>query len=173
MIRNLLDLSKKIDGLTVEVVQAINDVAVNLGIPFFIVGAAARDIILRYGYGIETIRATVDIDLAVRVSNWEQYNMLKGGLTKTGLFTEDSRQAQRILYKSGFPIDIIPFGKVEDQNGLVSWPPDYDIKINTFGFEEAFDHSILVRLRSDPDLDVRFASLEGQAILKLISWDDN
>ena len=29
--------------------------------PFFVIGATARDIILKYGYGIETIRATNDI----------------------------------------------------------------------------------------------------------------
>ena len=31
--------------------------------PFFVVGASARDIVLKFGFGIETIRATNDIDL--------------------------------------------------------------------------------------------------------------
>ncbi len=62
MNENLLDLSEKIDGFTVEILDTIADVAESLKVPFFVVGAMARDIILTQGYGIETGRATQDID---------------------------------------------------------------------------------------------------------------
>jgi predicted nucleotidyltransferase len=62
MSKNLLDLSGKIDDLTGGLFVAIASVATSLGIPFFVVGATARDMILSYGYGIQTIRATYDID---------------------------------------------------------------------------------------------------------------
>lgn len=61
MNKNLLDLSEKIDQLTVSVYETITKVADSSGIKYFIVGASARDIVLRYGYGIHTIRATVDL----------------------------------------------------------------------------------------------------------------
>ena len=62
MNKNLLDLSGKIDELIVSIYETIAKVADSSGIKYFIVGASARDIVLRYGYGIHTIRATVDID---------------------------------------------------------------------------------------------------------------
>ncbi len=173
MTRKLLDLSQKIDEFMVQVVEAIDNVATNLNIPFFVVGATARDVILKYSYDINTIRATIDIDLAVRVPDWEQYDMLRRDLIMTGMFENDNRVPQRILYQGSYPVDIVPFGKVQDQNGHISWPPEHEIKLNALGFEESFNDSILVRLRSDPPLDVRFASLVGQAVLKLISWKDD
>lgn len=173
MSRRLLELSQKIDESIVQVVEAIDNVASNLNIPFFVVGATARDVILKHGYDIDTISATIDIDLAVRVPDWEQYEVLRRDLILTGMFEEDRRQPQRVLYEGSYPVDIVPFGKVQDQEGHISWPPDYGVKLNALGFEESFNDSILVRLRSDPPLDVRFASLVGQAILKLISWNDN
>lgn len=173
MTRKLLDLSQKIDDLTVQVVEAIDNVANDLNIPFFVVGAAARDAILKHGYDINTIRATIDIDLAVRVPDWDQYDALRRALIMTGKFKDDKRQARRVLYEGSYPVDIVPFGKVQDQDGRISWPPEYEIELNALGFEQSFNDSTLVRLRSDPALDVRFASLVGQALLKLISWNDN
>ncbi len=58
MKENLLDLSGKIDGFTVEFLDTIADVAESFKVPFFVVGAMARDILLTEGYGIETGRAT-------------------------------------------------------------------------------------------------------------------
>jgi len=40
------------------------------------------------------------------------------------------------------------------------------------GFEEAYEHSVTVRLGSDPELDIKLASLPGLAIMKLISWKE-
>jgi len=67
------DLSGKIDAETVSVLRAIKDVADSLKIPFFVVGAAARDIILRYCCNVTPHRATMDIDIAVEVENWTQF----------------------------------------------------------------------------------------------------
>ena len=42
--------------------------------------------------------------------------------------------------------------------------------MSTLGFEESYRHSLAVRLRSNPILDVKFASLPGLALMKIISW---
>ncbi|MGD9161830.1 MAG: hypothetical protein PVG39_25695 [Desulfobacteraceae bacterium] len=70
MSRNLLDLSGKIDPLTIELFETIKNTADSGGINFFVVGASARDMILEYGYEIKTKRATMDIDLGVQVADW-------------------------------------------------------------------------------------------------------
>jgi len=172
MKENLLDLSGKIDNLTIEIFHCIAHVADSLNIPFFVIGAAARDIILQYGYGILTTRATVDIDFGVQVSDWEHYKQLRDGLISTGEFTSDKKKAQRILFEKNFPVDIIPFGAIANLDNSVSWPPDHEVEMSTLGFEESYCHSLTVRLRSDPILDVQFSSLPGLALMKIISWHD-
>jgi len=49
MTKKLLDLSGKIDEL-IPIIGEITQVADSLGIPFFVIGAAARDLILKHGY---------------------------------------------------------------------------------------------------------------------------
>jgi hypothetical protein len=48
MKENPLNFSGKIDNPTIAMFDCIAHVADSLNIPFFVVGAAARDIILRY-----------------------------------------------------------------------------------------------------------------------------
>jgi len=172
MKENLLDLSGKIDNPTIEIFECIAHVADSLNIPFFVVGAAARDIILQYGYGILTTRATADIDFGVQVSDWERYKQLRDGLISTGKFTSDKKKVQRILFEKNFPVDIIPFGAIANLDNSVSWPPDHEVEMSTLGFEESYRHSLTVRLRSDPILYVQFSSLPGLALMKIISWHD-
>ena len=171
MTRKLLDLSKKIDRFTVELFKIIANVSESMNAPFFVVGAAARDIILKYGYGIETIRATNDIDLGVEVTDWDQYTKLREDLVATGEF-EPTGEPQRLRYKGSVLIDIIPFGAIANPDGIFSWPPDHEVEMNTLGFDESYQHALTVRLRRKPDLDIKFANPAGLALMKLISWDD-
>lgn len=171
MTKKLLDLSGKIDRFTVELFENIANVAESMSAPFFVVGATARDIILKYGYGIETIRATNDIDLGVEVSDWDQYIKIREALVATGRF-EPTREPQRLKYQGSVFIDIIPFGAIADPGGSFSWPPNHEVEMNTLGFEESYQNSLTVRLKRKPDLDVKFANQAGLALMKLISWDD-
>ena len=49
MSRSLLDLSGKIDTLTIELFEIIKNTADTQDIKFFVIGASARDMILEYG----------------------------------------------------------------------------------------------------------------------------
>jgi predicted nucleotidyltransferase len=171
MTRKLLDLSEKVDKFTVELFEIIANVAGSMNAPFFVVGATARDIILEYGYGIEPIRATNDIDLGVEVSGWDQYTKLRDDLVATGKF-EPTGEPQRLRYKRSVLIDIIPFVAIADPNGSFTWPPDHEVEMSTLGFNESYQHALTVRLRRKPDLDIKFANPAGLALMKLISWDD-
>jgi len=171
MHKRLLDLSGKIDKFTVELFENIAKVAGSMSVPFFVVGATARDIILKYGYGIETVRATNDIDLGVEVSDWDQYAKLREDLIATGKF-KPTGEPQRLRYQGSALIDIIPFGAIADPDGSFFWPSNQEIEMNTLGFDESYQHSLTVRLKREPDLNVKFASQAGLALMKLISWDD-
>jgi len=149
----------------------VSDVAAKLEIPFFVVGATARDMVLEFGYGITPSRATRDIDIGVQVASWEQFNNLKTALVGTKKF-RNSGAAQRLFYENNLPIDLVPFGDISGEDAFVDWPPDHEVTMNVLGFDEACANALLVKLSSSPDLEVRVASPAGWALLKIISWGD-
>jgi predicted nucleotidyltransferase len=166
-----LDLSGKVEAGTVEVLRAIHKVAQALSIPYFIVGAASRDMILMHGYGISPIRTTGDIDLGVMVRDWEHYRRLRDELLSTGDF-RPTRINQRLNYKNMTLVDLIPFGAIADPDHTISWPHPGDTKMNVLGFDEAYRNSKLIKLRSDPEFEVPSASPAGLVVMKLILWND-
>jgi len=166
----LFNLSGKIEKPVVDTLQILKKVADSLGIPFFVIGAFARDLILKHGYGIESRRKTGDVDLGVEVASWEQFKTLFESLIATGQFclTPDEQR----LRCGTILIDILPFGPITDKDKKISWPPEHEIIMSMVGFEEAYEYSITFRLSSDPELDIKLASLPGLAIMKLISWKE-
>jgi predicted nucleotidyltransferase len=164
------NLSGKIDSDTINVLLAIKEAADSLGIAFFVVGAAARDIILEHCYNATPHRATLDIDLGVEVADWEQFNELSKALISTGKFS-DTKEPQRILYNDR-PVDIVPFGSIVNEDKKVSWPPEHEIFMSILGFKEAYEDSITVRLSNNPLLDIKLPTLPGLALMKLISWNE-
>ncbi len=165
-----LDLSNKIDAGVVELLSDLNKIAANLGVDFFVIGATARDMILEQGFGISPNRKTQDIDLAVMVKDWKVFDKVKKDLLSTRRFVQEGNATHSFRYKKNLRVDIIPFGGIESPEGTITWPPDREIKMNVMGFQEAFYNSLIVRVASD--LNVRFVSLPGLAILKLIAWSE-
>lgn len=166
----LFDLSGKIDQQTVTTLSIVKKVADALHIPFFIIGASARDFILKHCYGIESRRMTMDIDLGIEVESWEQFNKLTESLLSTPKISSVTKP-QKFRCDSNF-FDIIPFGKITDKNRRISWPPEHEIFMNMLGFKEAYENSITVRLSSFPELDIKLPTLPGLALMKIISWKE-
>jgi predicted nucleotidyltransferase len=169
--RNVLfNLSGKIDQQKVAALLAIKKEADILNITFFVVGAFARDIILKHCYGINPRRMTGDIDLGINVNDWAQFNKSTDSLISTGKFSR-TKEPQRLLFES-IPIDIVPFGKIAGEKVKIDWPPEHEIFMSIAGFKEAFENSIIFRLNSDPELDIKVPTLPSLAIMKLISWKE-
>ncbi len=143
-----------------------------MNLDFFIVGALARDIILAYLNDIFTPRATLDIDIAVSVKNWDQFQELKNTLVATGKFVP-TNLSQRLMYKHDMPVDIIPFGAIAADNHTLRWPPNYEIEMSTAGFNECYENSVFVKINANPEVMVRVVSLAGLAAMKIISWDES
>lgn len=170
MNNSLLNISGKIDSKTVAVLEVVSSVANGLGIPFVVIGAAARDMVMHYAYSAEIQRATKDIDFGVQVSNWQDFNKLKQSLVAEG-FTETTRE-HRLLDLENMAVDIVPFGPIKDEESNIYWPPAGDIKMKVLGFQEAFDNADWVRISDNPLADIPVAAPKGMALLKFISWMD-
>jgi len=165
------NLSGEIDRRTVKVLRAVKETADSFRIPFFIVGASARDFLLNHCYGLETTRMTRDLDLAIEVAGWDKFNEFQKGLISTGRFTPDGREPQR-LYFDAVPVDIVPFGPIEKGSHQIAWPLEHSVHMSLIGFKEAYENSITVRISSRPALDVQLPTLPGLAIMKMISWNE-
>jgi predicted nucleotidyltransferase len=167
-----LDFSAKpeLRGLA-RVTGAVQAVAAPLGVEFFLMGAAARDLILRHAYGIEPARATEDVDFAMMVRDWQAYDALRTALIASGEFSARPGSAMhRLRHTSGLPLDIVPFGGIERADRTFAWPPEHSTVFDCFGVAEAFTASITVRL---PDaVELRVAPIEAQVVLKLSAWQD-
>ncbi len=134
---------------------------------FFVAGAQAREILLTHQHGIDGGRATLDIDFAVMVENWDQFEQLRQRLIATGKFSARPNLPRRLHFGS-IPVDIIPFGAVEHSNRTIAWPPDGVVVTNTLGFQESLAQCEWVRLPGG--VEVRVASIPAQALMKLIAW---
>lgn len=167
----LIDISGKIDSSYIAAIEEIKKVADSLKISFFIVGALARDIIMEYFYKIKAPRMTMDIDLGIRVSSWNQFDQLINTLELSGEFKK-LKEKHRVIYKDVM-VDIVPFGGISDKNEKISWPPENEVVMSVMGFNEVYNNSTLVRLQNNPILEVKIPTLPGLAILKLIAWKDN
>jgi predicted nucleotidyltransferase len=168
---NLLDLSGKIDPLSVALFTSVSEMAGSLSIAFFVVGATARDMIFELGHGRPSRRATLDRDFGVRVESWAGFGKLKESLLTSGLF-EETRDVQRLRFRGGLDVDIVPFGGVADDHGEIRWPPNEDVVMSVVGFEDAYRAAQRVRVKANPPLDILVAFIPGLTILKLISWAD-
>jgi predicted nucleotidyltransferase len=166
---------RPVDPLTLAVLRAIAGITRELGLPYFVAGAMARDIVLTNVFGIDTGRATQDVDLAVAVENWDQFKIVKEKLIASGQFNAAEKAIHRLYYRAnggntGYPLDILPFRGVEQPPRIIAWPPDMKVIMNVIGYEDALAAAVAVTV--EPDLTVSFASLPGLALLKLFAWDD-
>ncbi len=166
----LLNISAKIEPSLANLCTLVSECAEKLQIPYLIVGASARDMVMHYGYGAEVQRATADIDFALQVPSWGEFEALRKELIASN-FSETSAP-HRLIGPNNWPIDIVPFGDVADENANIQWPPSGEKEMNVLGFQEALICANIVRLRETPVLDVPVASPEGMTLLKLIAWMD-
>lgn len=167
------NISNKLPPASVEVLCDVTLHARTLGIPFFVLGATARDIIFGALYNIPTPRATLDIDLALRVGTWEQYAQLRTSMLGTARYVQDRIHQQRMHHTNGAILDLVPFGPLEAPAGMIAWPPDQDIVMRTAGFEEALGSAVDVTIALEPEYTVRVYTPAALAAMKLIAWHEN
>lgn len=174
---NRLSISpdRPLDPLTLVVLRVIDGILRKAGIPYMLVGATARDLLLFHVYGQAIRRATYDLDFAIVVDSWEQFAAVKQLLVGTPGFVDEHREAQRLHYTppgSGVSIvvDIIPFGQVATAEQKIEWPPDADVVMNVAAFSDAW--ASRVEIQVDATLIIPVVSLPGLIILKLFAWFD-
>lgn len=160
------------NDLMAETLQALVDCYRQLGAEVFVVGAAARDIALRLLDVINAPRRTMDLDVAVMLQDWNQYERLTSILLQNHF--EKAREKQRFYYLGSngrirFEVDIVPFGAIAEDD-QVAWPPEGSPVMSVRCFEDVMRAADKVTV--DGDFAFRLASLSGQFLIKLDTWND-
>ena len=161
--------SEKIDNpLLVELLRQLNRSFSKIGSDFFVIGATARDIILRVLANTSARRKTEDLDIAIAVTDWDKYNEICQALIDDG-FEKSTHKAQ-LFYFGDYEVDIVPFGTVAKDDDNIYWPPEETIAMSVKGFDEVLSEAITVSI--DNEFEIRIASLHGLFLLKLNAWLD-
>ena len=150
----------------IDVFRIVDEVLKANDAPYYLIGVTATDIQL-LKEGIKPSRGTKDIDFAVMVSSFEEYDKIKDDLIKNGF---NQVKVPFTLYHSEFnlAIDLLPFGQIE-QSDTVNFT-EREVTMNVLGFKETLEHPNKVIL--DDTLSIQVPPLHGMVMLKLISWSD-
>lgn len=170
-----VDPTRPLDPLTSAVLGDFHGVATDQGVPYFVCGAMARDILAWHVHGVPAPRATRDVDLAFAVPSWGEFQTLKSALGAKHGYLGNAKSPWRIRPPGmgeahGYAVDLIPFGGIEAPAGEIAWPPDSEIIMNVIGFNDALESTSTVTVA--PGLGIPVVSLPMLAILKLLAWND-
>ena len=126
-----------------------------------LVGARCRDIHQRRFQPHPAARTTEDMDFALALHSWDDFAVLRR------VFPSKSKVWQRVEI-GALPIDLIPFGPIEDPPGEIKSKDGH--VLNVAGFREVFDdaHSHSVA----DGIAVQLPSVPGFTALKLHAWLD-
>ena len=153
-----------------ELLKTLAQFFQNEGIGFYVVGAAARDIVLGMIHNRNARRKTNDLDIAIMIRDWQVFEKVNSALCDLPGFKKCSRQKQRFYYKNSLILDIIPFGEIARSDRNIYWPPDETPVMSVSGFAEVAGKALSVSI--DDEFTIGVASLPGLFILKLAAWDD-
>ena len=160
--------SEKIaNPLLVELLKKLTDCFNRMGREFYVIGATARDIIIRQLIGTTSGRRTKDLDIAIAIPDWSVFDEIKEVLVADG-FKKSTDMHQRFYYGE-YELDIVPYG-VAKKDDNIYWPPEEEIAMSVKGFDEVLSEAITVNI--DDKFDIRIASLHGLFLLKFNAWLD-
>lgn len=73
---SLLPISRNPDPWLLDLLDTVSTIVAAQAIPFFVVGAIARDVMFELAHGIAAPRRTEDLDLGLRLASWDEFDAL-------------------------------------------------------------------------------------------------
>jgi predicted nucleotidyltransferase len=165
-----LDVSRKLDQISIDLLLAVDSSAAALGVTYCIIGAFARDVILGLCFGIDTGEATRDIDFGLMLDDWAQFNELRARLIARNEFAEYRGVPHRLTFRGVRQLDIVPFGGIERKPGEIAWPPEFATVMSTVGLRQAHARALPITIADGKS--VPFVSPAALMLLKLIAWSE-
>lgn len=160
------------NDLLYETLESLYKVMKSLWLDVYVVGALARDIAMEILEMPPSPRRTADLDVAVALKDWSQFETLKGLLLENHFIKGEPKQ--RFYYKGAdghndYEVDVVPFDGLEDDE-KVAWPPEGNPEMSVKCFKDVMDIADTVVIGNS--VKVKMAPLSGQFLIKLDTWLD-
>ena len=160
------------NDLLYDALCALSKVMNDLQLEVFIVGALARDIAMEILKMPPSPRRTADLDVAITLKDWSQFELLKEHLLKNHFIKGEPKQ--RFYYQgedgnNDYEIDIVPFGELEADE-KVAWPPEGNPEMSVKCFKDVMNIADTVVI--DDAITIKMAPLSGQFLIKFDTWLD-
>jgi predicted nucleotidyltransferase len=133
-----------------------------------LVGAFARDVWFWHGHGIETERATEDLDISMAFADWQGVQAFAQVLLSLRFVQPDLGHPEKFVDPyTQQKLDLLPFGDLSVDGVAIIWPSDQS-RWSILGFAESYQNAKLLPLT--PSLAFRVATLPAIVMLKLVSF---
>ena len=162
--------SVQVDDDFYQLLKLFSTAAKKENVPWLMVGATARVLLLETVYGWPKGIATEDIDFAVQVENWEHYEKLCLRLSEQGDLKPLQKPTKRFVTNKKLLFDLVPFGGVETGIKQVYWPPHKDDLMTVRGFASAYNDAIHVNVNNT--IKVPVISPGALCALKIFAWEE-
>lgn len=161
----MIDLTRVDERHYDTIAPVVGELVAGVGLDpdaILLVGAACRDVLHAAAGHSFTARATTDTDLGIAVSDWTISERIDHQFPRIG-----SNQIR--YWISGIAVDVIPFGDVEDPEGI-SQPTLRTEPLAVFGFRDVHDRAVELPLPNGHT--IRLPQPAGYTALKMRSWID-
>jgi len=135
-----------------------------------LVGAFARDVWFWHVYGIETERATEDIDISMAFSEWDGFRHFAETLKTAGFVQPVPNHPEKLLDpETGQKMDLLPFGALSEDGRSIIWPVDQS-RWSVLGFEESHQSAVRLSVSNDGRHSLRMVTLPSMVMLKMVAF---
>jgi predicted nucleotidyltransferase len=133
-----------------------------------LVGAFARDVWFWHLNGIETERATEDLDISMEFPDWKDFDSFAEVLLTQGFIHPITGHPEKFIDPdTKQKLDLLPFGNLSQDGRSIIWPAD-NSSWSILGFEESYQTAALLHVT--PVFAVRIATLPAMVVLKCIAF---
>ncbi len=155
-----------------DTLQALYGVFNKLNIDIIAIGAVARDVYLKILNVNRSDRVTTDLDIAIALKDWHQFDVVKEELIKNYFHKDPAKQ--RFWYKgpngdNDYEVDVVPFGNIAVKE-MIAWPPEGNPEMSVRCFEDVF--AVADNIVVDNKFSMKMAPIAGQFLIKLDAWID-
>jgi predicted nucleotidyltransferase len=135
-----------------------------------LVGAFARDVWFWHLNGIETGRATEDIDISMAFQGWDAFQSFAESLKAIGFMQPEPESPEKLVdSETGQKLDMIPFGGVSADGRSITWHGN-QARFSILGFEESYNSAVMLPLDAQEDSRLRLVTLPALMTLKMMSF---
>ena len=173
MMKNSMSKKDLENDALYDTLKALSYCVSSLGLKLYVVGATARDLMMKLLDEYPSKRKTRDLDVAIALSDWSQFENLSQILQKN-YFRKDPAN-QKFYYEgkkhdNDYEVDVVPFGDIAGEDETLLWPPEYEKEMSVKCFTEVMNRSMPITI--DKLFNINIAMLAGQFLIKLDAWND-